>query len=977
MKILQKNQIEQFLKSVSKYFEDNLYFSDSQNKHAIVTEIQSNLSIYIRSTNFYEDLLKYNLIEENENLEDLIDNIIYENNTEILEKIIEISFVHNLTVNKITSNNKIDCIANSNVNFLSPADGISFVNENEIIISYASTSYEMKKKDDKIISEILDAINLLNNDEKILYLSFMNKWKDYVLKVTKNLPFIDRLISISEEQRKILNSIKKILNDNINDKTREVLLKKFIKQTYNKKNISLEEMINLIDNQKLKNKSLKKEIKISISDNSFNSKEMFKIFLEVRDYIKNDTIKSLVLENIKTGSSVVFNKEKLELFNSIYKEKFDKISNVFITKDHLKFKESSFLKELINDLYINHFNINAQETLDMNLLEKNYKELNNFFKEKEEIKKIIIEKGKYENYQLLTKSYFSRLLVHLKTIKVYYDSKTIFEIDSFSENSNEIFLKELDGILKLSKDYNELDLVLVLKFLKEMYELNKDNKDKLTQHIISLTSTYVNAKLNKYYKTMTNNEKNNIIQYINELFENNEIIYFNKENSFFELNEEDLELEYSSNKDIIQDMETGESLSSLELDEEFFEKSSSLEKIGNLYFKEFIENNENLIEEEKTQLIENFIDKTFGGKEHIALEHALTDTIIKNNFSQGQTEIKKRMENFFFKKNVKKEKCFIIIVDYDNDGTLAKLSAEETKPYLQKKLGKYYENSDDVFVVYTQNANNTRGLTKFDFELVAKNFKTDKDIFIMTADNGTSNIEQINNILKTKKIVNNNGKTININVNNIIITDHHPMDATIENDIKKFYIENSDKVLLFNPVYVYSINNKSNEYEIIESNEKNVSGATTFIQSINFLFDKNNDKDTIKYLEWLSKISNVVDYVDTLHAEINDYSKINEVLLVAKRINILQKFTIYFYNILNSLDEKVFNSKKDYFYAIENLKEPLNKLALLFSRNLLENNIYFEELFNLNVKSKKDIINNLFIELQSLQSNYLKTIFKR
>lgn len=984
-----KNKIDELLIAISKYFYDSLIFNNSQNKHAIVAEIQSNLTIYLRSEEFLNDMYLHNIVEKNTTLEQIIEDIVFENNTDLIEKIIELSFINNLTINKISNNKKeIDCIANSQVNTLLAADGIQFVdNDKEIIISYASTSYEMKRKDNKVLAEINDAFNLLRENDKLLLLNIMSKYKNNIYQTINNsnakYTFLEKLIEISEMKREILTYIKKLDNKSVQDKTKETILKKVFKDI-DKKNYSFEEASNKKSLLEKSLQNLDKKIKISISDSTFNTKEMFKIFLEIRDKIKNNEIKSLVLENIKTNTTIVFNKEKLKLFNQIFGEKFEKLQNVFIAKEHYKFQESSLLEELFNDTYIEHFNINAVERLDRTFITKTYQELKDTLNKNKSIffsnplKNIIIEKSYNENFQQLTNNYFSKLFVHLKNIKIFYDVQNVFEIENDQTYSNDKFLKEIDKMFKINKNSDELDIILVLKFIKETYDLNNNDKDDLNKHILSLVTKYLIDKINYLIEVERLFDKNQISvikEAIKNNFSNNDLLYIlnNDEDKIF-IEEKNLLINYSSNDDIIEEMSYGSILSSLNLENEFLEKFDGEDRISSLYFKDFIENNDAFNEKEKDKLVDNFLEKTFGGNKLVAVEHAINDTIVETKFAHLQNEFKKRVENFFLKNESKKEKHIIIVVDYDNDGTMAKLAAEKLKEDFLNGLGNYYKNSDNVHIVYTQNANGVRGLTFNDVEDILKGLNAGKkDILLITADNGTSNVEEIEKIMNNQEIINNDNKKIQVSYDNILISDHHPMEHNTTNEIKNFYVKNNENVFLFNPLYTYSLDDNKN-YILKESNLKSISGAASFIAATKFLVKDN--KKTLDYLENISKISNIMDYVDIEHAEISSQGFISEINSIAKRINILQKFTIYFYNTLNTFDFNTIKNKEDFIHQIENLPEPLNNLNLVFINNLLENNVYFNDLFDKRIKNKNEVLKNLFKDLINLQSDYVKTVFK-
>jgi len=973
-------KINDFLKYVEKFlYSENIFLAD--NYKAIVTEILSNLSIYIRSKNLIEDLDKNNFLSEDlQTNEDIIDSILYENNEELLHSVIYYSIAKNLSINstikKRNANVKdtLGPIANEKINVLSPADGISFIkdkfNNLELIISYASTSFE-SKKDGILEKEIKDALKLLKNNEKIEYLKYVETFNQKeIQKFIKNnftkLSFFDMLISIVKR--------KKEFNENF---IKPLILKKSL--ILNNKKTTKENFIKYLNKYyKFNNNSFSKKLKISINDTQFNTKEMLKLLLLTKKAFQEKILDSLILENIQTNTSIVFNYKKIQKLKELFENQLENKIDTFINEEQQELIKTSLTESILkNNKYKKHFNLNAELKINDNLKNK-------------ELIDIIIKKSKGENFNTLSNNYFIKVFNHLIKTKTLIDVENIFTIDT--QKTDEKYIQIIKDIFYFDKKQELIDLVIIDKFINEMYQMNKNENSK---YIINKISEIFVNKINFILKDIKLNPKNYDFT-IKELFEtisnNEEIYYLDMTSKTFKLSQVK---KYDNINEIIKAIENEPFLQALNVTDKIFSSTTSIEEVQKYYFKELIDKNINLNEIELNKMTQNFVDKTFSGSVQKAVQNIYVDTIIEKYFGNTLKEYQKRIKEFS-KLKTNKIKHIVMIVDYDNDGTISKLIAESLKKELLKQLGKGYENSNNVHIVYTNNLNNTRGLSFGDYQNVVKDFDPDfkHEILLMTADNATSNIKEINKIIN-QPVFNYNNKKIDISINNILINDHHPMLKNEENEIKDFYIKNKDKVLLFNPEYYYFEN--KGKLELRRSKEKNISGAASLYHALKFIIPT---KAKQEYIEELAKHSNIMDYVNTEYAEFSNTAKVNESMKIAKNINLFQKYTLYFKEILRNLDlnkieitneemkkiEIYKGEEKFYQYNLlarkkisklinDSFNEPISTIGKLFINNFTLETPYLFDLLKKN-SNRKELLYNLFEDIKELQIEYLESIFK-
>lgn len=267
-------------------------------------------------------------------------------------------------------------------------------------------------------------------------------------------------------------------------------------------------------------------------------------------------------------------------------------------------------------------------------------------------------------------------------------------------------------------------------------------------------------------------------------------------------------------------------------------------------------------------------------------------------------------------KSLDDKEHILFITDYDNDGSLSQAIIEQFINIEKQALA----DMSRVHVEYarTVEGNSSRGFT---LELVEdlvkeKNIDVSKPFLLITADNG------INSLVEQKRI---QEKFVNAS---IIITDHHEPEHGM-------LVEENEKTMIFNPKYKAidhqtqemlkergNANKKAKDYEFFD--KYNISGATTVGVLLKNILEKryvgtgventSNYINGLKTISQLSKVSNVLDYVDTspedkLYAsdEISKYVGVQSLL-----------------NINNSMSK--FITEKEILGEINILKETIPEL---------------------------------------------------
>lgn len=261
----------------------------------------------------------------------------------------------------------------------------------------------------------------------------------------------------------------------------------------------------------------------------------------------------------------------------------------------------------------------------------------------------------------------------------------------------------------------------------------------------------------------------------------------------------------------------------------------------------------------------------------------------------------------------KSGKKIIFITDNDNDGSLSQAAILEFLKMTDDEL------RSNIKIAYAQTigGNSNRGITE---EVVTAHanelgLKEDSDFLLITADNGINSKEEQLRIQKKYK------------KSKLIITDHHLPD-------KDECVVENDRTIIFNPKY------KPTKF----FQEKNISGAnvlSVLLKEFAKKYDIENGIDEelhlsknkvhIKNMDEISKIANLLDYVDTDIADkplksytIEHFTKLGPLLNVN---NSLSKI------ITGEISDDFFESLKEYSadMDVEVLRE---QFSIIKSQNL-------------------------------------------
>jgi len=691
------------------------------------------------------------------------------------------------------------------------------------------------------------------------------------------------------------------------------------------------------------NKDLKKQLKISINDSSFNNLEMLKLYIYVKQELETKKIDSLILENINSRKSIVFNKKNINNFKHLlhnnikdiedgkFLEQLEIIDFSKTIKLHLIENE----RKILNNINIDNLIEPEKSILKINkdyysnnidfLIKDNYfnnKTFNNF--------------KNYSHYNNLFINDFKQIYTNIKNSVFQLKLKNLFDLE-YSEESKEQSMNEILNKYFSFDNINKTELLFIKQFIT-YHSINKE--DTLTDIILE--------KLSKQYIDVVNEKiPKDLIYY----FEIKPSVIFSKNTNQLKLIKKDKDFDI----DLVEEIKKSPYSEALNLNLAIEQKigkdikESLFKKVKDFYFGDF-SNNSN--EQELNNFIENYINTNYNGDYEIATNNILNDNIVNFDFGNLITAYKKRIKNFanFKTKNLKH---IIIVVDYDNDGTLAKLIIEELKNELIELFPEGEKHDDLIQIVFTKNYDGNRGLTEKDILDQVKNYDSKKEhsILVMTADNNPT-LEELNKILNLKEVNKNKNETIKINTENVLINDHHPLDAKMEKELRKFYIENYKKVLFFNPEYKYIKNN------IVKSGKKNISGASTFYHD---------------YLEHITAISNIMDYINTKHSEISNPLETESHMNIARNMNLFIKYSIYFNN-----QEKLIEYYKDILKEAihKNYSNNISTIGYLFIDSFFENDnnllCYLFENDN-----KIETIKMINEKIKNIGPDYLSYLYKK
>lgn len=311
-------------------------------------------------------------------------------------------------------------------------------------------------------------------------------------------------------------------------------------------------------------------------------------------------------------------------------------------------------------------------------------------------------------------------------------------------------------------------------------------------------------------------------------------------------------------------------------------------------------------------------------------------------------------------------KKILFVTDNDNDGSLSQAAILEFQKIVSDNVNKNIE------IVYAQTigGNSARGLTKELIDAYSKKLglNNDSDFLIITADNGINSRDEQVKIQKSYP----NTK--------LLITDHHLPDS------EECVLENS-KTIIFNPKY------KPTKY----FKTRNISGANTLeillqefakesyiSESKNALTEddfKSEYSEQIKNLREISKIANLLDYVDTdiadkpiKHYTIEKFSKLGTLLNVN---NSLSK--IITGEITKSLLDTISKNIPD--LNIENLKDQFNLIKVQNAQAKILLDIIKENTLNGKVISGSGSPENLILKKmgqdlppEEINNNYIEQL---
>ena len=268
------------------------------------------------------------------------------------------------------------------------------------------------------------------------------------------------------------------------------------------------------------------------------------------------------------------------------------------------------------------------------------------------------------------------------------------------------------------------------------------------------------------------------------------------------------------------------------------------------------------------EIWDNFLTINFGGNLEYATRVILDrKDIISNLDDLLAYKEKSRILNLDFAANkinqsIQTQTPILFVTDFDNDGSLSQSVINE---FIRgAHLTRSHEELKNIYVEYARQVGNnpTRGFTMELIQDLVKehNIDTNKEFIIVTADNGINSLEEQRKIQKTFPNA------------YLIVTDHH------EPEQGMVVVEDS-KTVVVNPKFNYQseelLKERKNKIQpTIYDGEFNISGATTIGVLLRSVLDKEIDnltteeqletyKKIISNITQLSKISNVLDYVNT------------------------------------------------------------------------------------------------------------------
>lgn len=345
----------------------------------------------------------------------------------------------------------------------------------------------------------------------------------------------------------------------------------------------------------------------------------------------------------------------------------------------------------------------------------------------------------------------------------------------------------------------------------------------------------------------------------------------------------------------------------------------------------FLESDEEVyFESIPNQKWRDIFNKNFGGNWNYA------QRVILNKFRDIEDKDTTRVDREKFKiHNLDKATKFVtdaindkspilFITDFDNDGSLAQAIINE---YL--KIDTTGAANMQVHYAQTVNGNSNRGFTVdlVDRIIEHRGINPNKKFLIVTADNGINSVEEQLKIQAKYPEA------------EIVITDHHNPDP-------EMVIKENDKVVIFNP-----------HYKPTEFYEKfNISGATTVGVLLQNVLKKrysndqlNEHKRQLENITKLSKVANLLDYVDTDPADkpekdyvISKFLKLQPLLNINNSISKIITGEISTATVA-SIKEKIPNLDTDLLYEEAKNIHMQNKMAKILLKIYHDNKDSDEE----------------------------------
>jgi len=729
---------------------------------------------------------------------------------------------------------------------------------------------------------------------------------------------------------------------------------------YDGKKISTEEILDIKDFSKLTNNGRK------ISKINIDKKTIDKIIDENRIYLKY-TYQFNDLESIQSNVLFLLSSSKythtidnvLTSFDSIIQFYKEIGTEVVSDSGNKKINGSEIAKvlEIIKNILNNSNEEDIEKVIQSNNVDKeNFQRIFYAFSKDLVDNKIEILNINKENLQKINKIFHDNNLIEME-ISVGNVENTLTNIENDINNilSNEInnnsdfinnLIIRLENILteeefeEINEIYKQIKLSskneTMLKMVKKalMFQLgiiikNEKYKKEIIEEIleqkVSLKS--INNSKSKIFKKISIEkeiEKIKLFLLKKEMLNVSEdLIFENIENILILLETDDEFIKIiNDNKYITKDF-----IDKVKNSKKRLEKSNKI-KIRKILSKqgENSINVENIIEllklhnkEQKRfitkEYVMNIINKNYNGD----LIYAYNDILNKYTYSYYKRQNKTRTNNNSIKDKSSKviienlDKKNVLIVDNDNDGSSA---------FAIGNLYKNTFNDNNLTIEYSKDTIDVRGCNYNHIKELIENKKLDKDGVVITADNGSNNIEEYKKIFKEFPNL------------KMIITDHHE----VEEKSFEFY-KNNPNIELINGAY-----HVNEDYSKIKELKYNISGATTLMDLFLNLQEQKiypyeiNEEQLNKFKKEMKNISDMANLMDMVAVEytVLDESQSKDINNISNQLNSIPNIKKYVENF--SVNEKINNYILNFNFLIEfidkdNKIEELENLKSKYSNN--------------------------------------------